>query len=133
MEHRITQIIFAALVALLLLTPMWAKAYTGNDFLEAYKKYEAPGPVGSYEEATGMGRMFGTFFGVADTAVRTKLVCPPEGVSYKQGIDMVAKYLQDTPSNRHRPATEIILGILITAFPCEREPTRADPANRNHL
>lgn len=47
-----------------------------------------------------------------------KLICRPPGVSNRQAMDVVLKYLRDNPQNRHEPMATHFLNSLRAAFPC---------------
>ena len=44
--------------------------------------------------------------------------CPPTDLTMIQMAEVLLKYLEDTPQFLHLPATPLIAGALVKAFPC---------------
>lgn len=57
--------------------------------------------------------------GVYDTHLKVTH-CPPKRVSLQQASDVVAKYLQDHPTDRHEPAAKLTAQALAAAWPCQQ-------------
>lgn len=93
-----------------------AAALTGNQLAEYCRN--------------GADRNPGCFYyiqGVVDaqvelhSAFRIALICFPSKVTNGQIAQIVAKYLNDTPSELHFPATTLVSNALHKAFPCEKK------------
>lgn len=107
----------AALIAVAIhCAPAQAGAYTGNE-LHA---------VCSSRAMIDVGVCLGFVAGVVDGALmmtrplprKEQLICRPDGVTVGQMRDIVVKFLNDKPGNRHVDA-EIMVGLaLANAFPC---------------
>jgi hypothetical protein len=46
--------------------------------------------------------------------------CAPEGVSIKQDLRVVVKYLEDHPEKLHLHAAQLVMEALAKAFPCKK-------------
>ena len=46
------------------------------------------------------------------------LICRPDGVTVGQIVDIIKKFLADSPQIRHLQAQTLIYGALTKAFPC---------------
>jgi hypothetical protein len=106
----------AALAALLALAPIGARAdlFTGNDLLNYYRN--SPSLFYQY--------VFGVIDGMrADSAWHSAstFFCFPDGVTYQQAGDIVAKYLIDDPTDRHYPGSSLIGIAIAGAFPCRQK------------
>ena len=68
------------------------------------------------------GYCFGYIVGATDVLIGSRsgqLVCLPEGVNAQQLVDVVMKYLRDTPELRERSAGSITRDALVKAFQCK--------------
>ena len=91
------------------LTASIAQAHilTGNEYLEwADRRYEDRVYIVGY---TG---------GVADTLAITGALCLPEGVTNKQLVDTVVKYLNENPQRRHEDSLLAVLSALLGPWRC---------------
>jgi Ssp1 endopeptidase immunity protein Rap1a len=77
------------------------------------------------------GMAWGYIFAVAHTQTNllpmlvpsgTSNSCPPGGVTNKQIIDIVRRYLEDNPETRHEAAYVLISRALVKSFPCPKGP-----------
>jgi len=46
--------------------------------------------------------------------------CPPKAATTEQLVDVVKKFLNEHPEDRHRPALLLVLKALSNAFPCQQ-------------
>ena len=75
----------------------------------------------------GQGKCLGIVEAVIESAMirnnqlpKESRVCFPEGgISYGQGIRIVVKYLQETPSLLHMPDTVLAMVAIGQAYPCK--------------
>src|SRR5690349_3264159 len=85
----------------------------------------------------GQGLCFGYIAGIAQMVTFENIEgstyfwksCPPGGVTYRQYVDVVKKFLLEHPEDRHRPASLLVLmalGVHISAHlsPRDRRPDR---------
>ena len=56
-------------------------------------------------------------------------VCLPTNATVRQVIDVVKKYLVDSPAERHYLAYSLVGTALNKAFPCANAPPAAPPAH----
>jgi len=56
---------------------------------------------------------------------------PARGISISDVIQLVTKYAEEHPEDRHKPINAHLVGILITAFPCREEPASNSDQNRS--
>ena len=96
-----------------------AAAMTGNELKNWMNEAEAfkegrPGASG-YKA----GRYDGYVMGVANT-FNGSAWCSRSGVTIGQMLDVVSKYLRDTPEKLDEDASVLILDALGKAFPCKR-------------
>ncbi len=109
-----------ALVAAAMLFPLPAAALTGNALLESC---ESSSPL---FQATCDGYIWGNAEGVAtmnsnDGKLGTgipKLICTPNGVSPKQVIDVVKRYLHNHPESLHESVSVLTFYALAESFRC---------------
>jgi len=64
------------------------------------------------------GLATGYIVGVLDAS--HDFVCPPKNVSSFQARDIIRKYLETSPEDRHFTARSIIKGALAKAWPCAK-------------
>lgn len=74
--------------------------------------------------------LFGTYVvGVVDGVIFQNAIskagepapfCLPPTVNYAQTIDVVGKYLEETPAQRHLAAALLVAAALKNAFPCAK-------------
>jgi len=57
--------------------------------------------------------------GMTDAYAYAKSVCPPNGFTLGQSVDVVVKYLRDHPEDRHYTAASEVALALEHAFPCK--------------
>jgi len=110
-------------IALLLLfvpTVSMAAPLSGNDL---HKQLERP--IGEAPYLLGYGEGF--VAGIADALTgipkynRIGSFCiPQKGVEYGQVVDVVKKYLEDTPERRHFYAFVLVKEALQKSFPCKK-------------
>ena len=117
--------ILKAVLATILLLPLTANALTndtGIELLEAikfYEKYQAdssemPNSIKPLVRYTyHLGYMEGLIVGDND-----RTICVPQGVTRKQFMLVVEKYLKEHPEDLHEPAYRLIDWALMEAFPC---------------
>jgi len=97
------------LFCFLLFSPI-SYGYTGNDLLRDINT----GGGTSYNFAAGY------IAGTVDTLVNFSehRPCVPEGVTYSQYVDIVAKTLENYPESRHGRASVMIWIAVKSRFPC---------------
>jgi hypothetical protein len=85
--------------------------YTGN------KLFERCGASRDTADYTGC---LGYVAGVVDALhmMENSGVCPPQGSTVGQTVDVVMKYLRDHPEARHHAAAGEVFLALRQAFPC---------------
>ena len=114
----IKKLVTIAALAMLLGSPAsYADLTTGNvlaaDCEDAGSLIDITSP-----RAFGHGFCYGFAFGVSDS-IQGEAACPPEGVTGKQVVSIVKKYLKENPENLHEPADELVTIALMKAFPCD--------------
>ena len=109
----ITRIAIAT--AVLFASPAWSSGfgfYSGNqlfDYCEGAAK----------DKAHCIGYTTGIVDALASGPIYGWEACVPEKVSQAQVRDIVVKYLQDNPQDRHYSAAAIAAKALSIAFPCQ--------------
>mgnify|MGYP003650305081 CR=1 FL=1 len=105
----IKKLVTITALAMLLGSPTsYAALYAGNKLLEACEQDD---------ETFGDGVCFGYVFGVFDV-MQGVTVCEPEGVTGKQIVSIVRKYLKENPENLHYEAAILVTHALDHYFPC---------------
>lgn len=110
----------AAVVAALLMSSAGhaTSFYDGNELLDRLSR-----PAPDYK----VGVAFGYVIGIADAYADTR-ICTPKNVTAGQVVDVVHKWLKDTPSERHYTADSLVLHVLSSTWPCPgREPSGGRP------
>lgn len=75
------------------------------------------------KDAYERGRCVGLIYGVLDTLAvletnkKRKTLCA-KGVSFRQAVMVVEKYLDDHPEKLHWSGASLVLAAMWTAFPC---------------
>ena len=64
------------------------------------------------------GLCSGYIISSADAFMLLNTVCPPEGVTNRQAIEVTTKFLKDNPARRHELAHTLIRDALRAPFPC---------------
>ena len=101
--------------AVLFASPAWplgGSFYSGND-LFGY----CAGEVRNSDHC--LGYTTGIVDALASGSIFGWKACVPEQVSAAQVRDIVVKYLQDNPQDRHYSAAAIAAKALSIAFPCQ--------------
>ncbi|SRR6266446_6244758 len=104
----------ALLAAFLLAASVRGDFYDGNklkDGLEHFKKR-----ANEIEALDGM-KAVGYVLGVHDV-YRGSLACGPSTATAGQLVDIVLKYLETYPEERHYNAASLVRNALMMAFPC---------------
>jgi hypothetical protein len=70
----------------------------------------------------GGGNASGYIWGVADMLLFQEEICIAEGVTRRQLSDVVMKFVQNNPAQRHKDAVLLAAAALIDAFPCKKKP-----------
>ena len=112
----------ALLVMLLVGAPVRGGFYDGNELkvgLELFRSM-ASQRLKLTEHIEG-GKALGYVLGVADSASWESVACAPANVTAGQLADVVLKYLQDHPEERHKAAVGLVATALINAFPCPKK------------
>ena len=118
--------ILKALLVTILLSPLIANASdkgTAMKLLEAIRFYENP-ETDNTELSTSMPYLmvyayyngYASGLGVGDDG---RTICRPEGVTSKQYMLIIKKYLEEHPEKLHEPGYLLIDIALMEAFPCE--------------
>lgn len=119
-----------ALASLSITLPLQALAFSdGNALLTALNSQNRPLEAMALAYITGLsdGLLLGHAMGstyrngirIPNSKPRYPY-CVPEQMTNKQANDVVHKYLQDTPSDRHMPNSSLVLSAMEKAFPCDR-------------
>jgi hypothetical protein len=99
-------------IAMILLTFTFsAMALTGTQIKVLADYYE------KFPESATAGAFSGYVWGVTD--VFSTLYCSPNGVTNKQVVDVVAKYMKDHPEELNLSGPEIVLRAVYKAWPCK--------------
>ena len=101
---------------------------SGNRFLAIC------GDVPDMVHLTEMGFACSTYVGgltdgigmFADQGSIQEMYCAPSGVTHGQTIRLLVKYIKDHPEKSQETTRLLMLGALVTAFPCP--PTPASPS-----
>jgi len=99
---------------LLFASPVWAgKFQDGNELHKNCNK----------EPAFFLGLCSGYIIAVADVMENGQVIsgwkaCTPNGVTSIQLVDVVKRWLANTPQYRHYSATSLVAQALEKAFPC---------------
>jgi hypothetical protein len=115
--------LLAVLIVAVMASPAQARFVDGNELYEQGKIYKQG------KNNAAWGWYLGYVTGVADAREGEKVsvspagraalpFCFPEGVTRGQVADVVLQYLEDNPKFRHLPASELVVGALFVAFPC---------------
>lgn len=118
--------ILKALLATILLSPLSFNASakeTGIELLETIKffndadtnKTETPT---TFKHALKYMNYSGYAIGLT-VGDNDRTICPPEGITQKQNMLVIEKYLKEHPEELHEPAQLLIDIALMDAFPCE--------------
>ena len=84
---------------------------TGNDLLKNCNDYTVA------KGTWGQGYCAGLILGVSQTSSR---ICIPKGVTNKQKILVVEKYLKNTPEELHHSASSLAEHALSLVWPCKK-------------
>lgn len=122
-RHMRTLVLIPALV----IAAPGAKAandiYTGNDLLKECRATEPGGVIGDGPSALANGAYdAGSCMGYMKAArflVRGEAICVPAEVTTGQFRDVVIKYVNDHPDQRHRQAVVLTTLATLEAFPCK--------------
>jgi len=85
---------------------------TGNTLLKDCNDYTVA--KGTY----GQGYCMGLIIGVSQTSSR---ICLPKGVTNKQQVLVVEKYLKNTPEELHYSASSLAEYALSMVWPCKKQ------------
>lgn len=85
---------------------------TGNDFIESCSSDGV-----SYERAACLAYVRGLF----DAFRLASSICPPDGVTIDQMLEIGRKAIRDNPQNRHKPASFLIWESWFLDFPCRKK------------
>jgi hypothetical protein len=108
--------LFVALFAIFSIAS--ALAYdTGNDLLADLKSSNQERRVRAGKYVGGV--VHGWDVSEIMNKKQSNLFCLPDAVTQGQVADLVAKYLEEYPERRHRPAYEHVIVALIVAFRCD--------------
>lgn len=95
-----------------------SQAETGNELLSDLQRDDV-----SYQYGYGSGYVAGVI--ETSTLLQGDInICMPANVTIKQGIDVVKKYLQNTPEERHLGGSILIYSALLKAWPCPKKPVK---------
>lgn len=95
-----------------------ANAYTGNELLADIQREDF---MYSHGYSNGyVAGVFNTSF-ILQGGIN---ICFPDNVTIKQGIDVVKKYLQSTPEERHLDGSVLIYSAFLKAWPCPKRPVK---------
>jgi hypothetical protein len=114
----------AALFACFLLVSIPAHSSTGNDLKETCDLDQ--GKFLSHSACTGyiLGavEMTELINAAADRSKDKKQfsVCIPAGITYGQIVDVVKKFVDDHPEERHQKASVMVFLAVQHAFPCKK-------------
>jgi hypothetical protein len=90
---------------------------TGNDLYKYYRKYK--------KESDNIPKYVGLYMGYVDGISQSlaafEAACYPTGVTTRQILDVLGKYLEDNPLERNKSALILTSMVLIRSFPCEEE------------
>ena len=107
----IKKLVTIAALAMLLGSPASYAALTTGNVLAADCE---PG-----QEAFEQGFCYGFAFAVYDS-IQGEAACAPEGVTGKQIVSIVKKYLKENPAELHLSAYGLAGIALVEAFPCNK-------------
>ncbi|MGB7655220.1 MAG: Rap1a/Tai family immunity protein [Novosphingobium sp.] len=90
---------------------------SGNTFLQHCRDANSGKPGVS---SLDFGLCYGYLAGIVDgdSLGEHPHVCRPNGVTNGQAMDVVLKFLEDNPADRHYSAGPLVLLALMKAFPC---------------
>lgn len=103
--------------AMMVAAPVGAQGIAiGSDLLEKC----SPGKVDEAMYTFCLGYIEGTAatFQLLQRASGLQQICPPQGVTIGQISAGIVKFLEGSPAVRHEPATTVVLGALMGAYPC---------------
>ena len=111
------RILVAVTLALTFASPSAAQSSsnhmnTGNDFIELCSSSEP-----TVETVGCVAYVRGLF----DAFRLDGSICPPDGVTIPQMIEVGRKAMQDNPQNRHKPVWFLIWESWFNAFPCPKK------------
>jgi hypothetical protein len=106
------------IASVLLITSFSSHADSGNVLFRQYQALMT-NEVLNADEALEAGRYAGFIDGVVVSFNAVGLTCMPEEVTTLQIYDMVGKYLEENPKERHRNALDIVSEVILEAFDCE--------------
>ena len=111
---RTTQMIKKlAITAVLVCGSAHAQFYSGNEILRRMQS----------DSVVDKMIALGFVAGVSD-AWEHIMFCPPEGSTTGQTRDIALRYLLLNPSQRHKPAAELVADALMEVWPCARRPNK---------
>ena len=85
---------------------------TGNDFIESCSSDDL-----SYERAACVAYVRGLY----DAFRLASSICPPDGVTITQMLEIGRKAIRENPQNRHKPASFLIWESWFLDFPCPKK------------
>jgi len=90
---------------------------TGNDLKEACAALK-----GTQASVLCLGYIGGALDSMRaiNHALSVNTVCEPRGVTGDQLIAMTRKYLDDHPTDLHLQAASLIIDMITTAYPCQK-------------
>ena len=110
------RILFAVALALNFASPTAAQPSsipmrTGNDFIKSCSSDEP-----TIQTAACLFYVRGLF----DAFQLARSMCPPDGVTYQQMLEVGRKAIQENPQNRHKPVAFLVWESWFNAFPCQK-------------
>ena len=116
MKHAIA----AALVALVVSGSAWGD--TGNELYSQCQDGEKTNGAAPPAWGYCLGYISGTFMATrgANKGVGRVTFCAPSKVTKGQVRDIVVKWLEDNPAQRHYMAPSLIASALSEAYPCKK-------------
>lgn len=70
---------------------------------------------------SGVGMYMGLVYGVAEMAIVVNAICPANGMSGEQYLEIVRKNVRLKPQTWHQSATAQILTALSESLPCKKK------------
>lgn len=113
--------VFSMAVVLCLSMTSASEAFTGKDFKTACDSGDRYASGGSGFKATGDaysgGECLGYVHGVND-ALPQGIICPKEGITVGDEVNMVRAFMKQHPSRILEPAVDLVRESLMRAYPC---------------
>jgi hypothetical protein len=120
MRAAVTALILAGIILVTSGEAAWCASLDGNTL---YKDCSSkPGKSGDDFQ---VGVCTGYVVGIAEVMFSGNQVngfraCAPEGITRRQVTDIVVKWLNENPTERHRAAVGLVAAALTKAFPCAK-------------